>query len=609
VSHARVALAITAVVACRGKPAGHDDAKPAPRTLDAVAPVEVPADAAPPARVEHAVWKPVPNRHGAHRAIDGELVIDARDIGFARYLHFGLPAPRWHLGQTVDGERAAIADRLASIELPLGTDQVGATQLTARIHGAAKQAVAVKLNGRKAGRFVLDAGWQTIAFHLDHKLLVAGENQLVLETTGKQRIALAWLRVGSEHPVGTDDPLAAATFDAKADALELASNAQLAWFVTVPDSSSFVVDGVGAGCHVALVARAGDATLVGGLLGDTLRVNLSSLAGKVVRLALSARDCPRARVVHPRITLPGPEPQPLLDSDPPRTVILWVMDGLPANVQAPALDELARYSTVFRRFYMQGPMVARELPGHVTIAVRGTGASLVDAALAQLDKHRAEPAYLFLGPARAPPSCPPGAVAEQDAQLGRLVAQLQSWGIWDETLLIVTSDHGTDCGQDASLRDAALHVPLVIHDPARFPEATIVDEGTDSVDLWPSIFAALGKPLPDDAQGEPLERLAQGIGRGWARPSLASAGHAHAMRIGRWKIRVSGSGEATIGDVEADPTETRDVGAERPVELRMLTDHLAMFLALESNWKKSEMGVVTNVTPEGAAALDDASTP
>ena len=600
----RAWIALVAVAACRGKQTTRD-AAPAPRAIDAAAPV--PADAAPAARVEHAVWKPVDNRHAAHRAIDGELVIDARDLGFARFLHFGLPVPRWHLGQTVDGERAAIADRLASIDLPLGLDQLGATQLTMRVHGTAKQAIAIKLAGRKAGRVVLEDGWQTVAIHLDHKLLAAGENQLVLETTGKQRVAVAWLRVGTEHPGGTDDPLAAATFDAKADALELATNAQLAWFVTVPDGASFVVDGVGAGCHVELAARAGDATLAGGLLGDTLRVDLSSLAGKVVRLALTARDCPRARVVHPRITLHGPAPQPLPASEPARVVILWVMDGLPAGVQAPALDELARSSTVFRQFYVQGPIDAHVLPGHTTIIVLGSGPPQLADALRQLDDSRSEPTYLFLGPKK--PGCPSPPIADQDAQLGRLVQQLKSWGIWDQTLLIVTSDHGAECGRDASLRDTAVHVPLVIHDPARFPAATIVEEGAESVDLWPTILAAIGKPLTDDAQGAPLEPLAQGVGRGWVRPSYASLDRAHAMRIGRWKIRVSGTGVAAIYDVEADPEETRDLGAERPVELRMLTDHLAMFLAARSSWKKSGWGVVTNVTPEGAAALDDASTP
>src|SRR5206468_9890508 len=109
----------------------------------------------------------------------------------------GLPAPRWHLGKVVDGERAAIADRIASLEVPLSHAQSKSTQLTLRIHGAAKQSITVKLNGRKAGpqrapaAVKLEPGWQTLAVALDPSHLVVGENQIAIETAGgKEPIAV-----------------------------------------------------------------------------------------------------------------------------------------------------------------------------------------------------------------------------------------------------------------------------------------------------------------------------------------------------------------------------------------------------------------------------------
>src|SRR5205814_7307826 len=115
-----------------------------------------PADAAVDAavaRVEHAVWNVVDNRHAAHRRLDGDLVIDAADVGFARYTRFSMPVPRWKLGQTVDGQRAATADRLASIELPLTVDQApAATELTMSVHGDPGQLLGVKINGRRASK-------------------------------------------------------------------------------------------------------------------------------------------------------------------------------------------------------------------------------------------------------------------------------------------------------------------------------------------------------------------------------------------------------------------------------------------------------------------------
>ncbi|HET9991402.1 MAG TPA: sulfatase-like hydrolase/transferase, partial [Kofleriaceae bacterium] len=480
------ALVAVAAMSCGGKKQPHHDdaavAVIAPR--DAAKP---PVDARPPqpARSEHAVWEAVPNRHTAHRAVDGEVVIDASGIGFARFIRFGLPAPRWHLGKIVDGEHAAIADRVASLEVPLSHAQSKSTQLTLRIHGATKQAITVKLNGRNASAkrasstVKLEPGWQTLAVTLDPTRLVVGENQLAIETTGgKQPIAIAWLRIGTATPVGDRDPRAALAFDAAGDAFELAQNAEVAWYVTIPDGANLVAEVTGP-CRVEVAARGGDDSLTGGVLAaDAPRVDLSGSAGKVVRLALIARDCPRARVAHPRITLHGPAPVALPKAEPPKFIILWVMDALRADkipiftpgarAQTPNFDELAKSSTVFRQFYVQGnesqashssmwtalypavhgvrlagdpkklnsnlsrhfELIATQLAaaGFFTAACTGNGyvntedgydrgfkefrnmmretgvennfipgEKIVDAGLAQLDKHRDGPTYLFLG--------------------------------------------------------------------------------------------------------------------------------------------------------------------------------------------------------------------
>lgn len=708
------------------------------------------APAAQPARSEHAVFQLVDNRHAAHRYSGGELVLDAGGVGFARYTRFSMPAPRWRLGQDVDGERAAVADRLAALEVPLSAEQArNITFVTARVHGSDKQRLALKVNGRRPGKDAsveLVAGWITVAIPVARGYFGPGENQLVLETSGgKGNVAVAWLRLGSS--IGGRDPRADAVFDGKADTIALARDAQLAWYVTVPDGAHFVA-AVGAPCKVELRARGSDGSFAGGLLtADNTRVDLAAMAGRVVALTLTARDCRRATIKAPRITLHGPAPAALPPADPPRYVILWVMDALRADkvpifapgarAQTPNLAELAKTSTVFRQYYVQGnesqtshssmwtglypavhgvrlagvggawrigpqfEVLAQDVAAahYTTLGVTGNGfvnedggyargfeefrnmmretgvengvifgQQIVDAALAKLDRHRSDPAYLFLGTidthgpwiARKPwidlyspgryrgpfqeygtakalgfragsMGCsiipPPAdverlraiydsAISYHDVQVGRLVKQLQSWGIWDQTMLIITADHGEElfedgrCGHGGSLRDSLTRVPLLIHDPARFPPDVIVDEGAEGVDLMPTVLAALGAPTSAAPQGEPLEPLAQGIGRGWVRPSYASQyEYAHAMRIGRWKIRVGPRGTPLVGDLAADPGETTDAGPGHPVERRMLTDNLGLFLALRTQWRKADWGVVTNVSPAGAGALDGASTP
>ena len=753
------ALVVLVVAACGDKKRApvRDDAAPPPSD----AAIAEAADAAidtreKVVRTEHTVWRLVDNRHTAHRAIDGgDLVLDARDVGFARYVRYGVPVPRWHMGATVDGERAALADKVAALEVPIIPEQPAPTQITARVNAsAAKQSLIATVNGHKGrkqrrAQIALEPGWQTIAVPIEKGWMSPGENVISFETKGrsKQKLAFSWIRIGAVKPRADVDPLAAATFDAKADALELAENASLTWYVTLPEGAHLVAD-VAAPCKVEVGARAGDESFVGGLLApDQDRVDLSGIAGKAVRLSLTTRDCRRARITQPRITVHGPDPKPLPAADPPRLVILWVMDALRADkigvftpgarAQTPAFDELAKSSVVFRQYYVQGNesqtshssvwtalypavhnvrsagrggtwKIGRKLAvlgeqlgaaGLFTTGVTGNGfvteaggyargfnefrnmmrekgvingvlygEKIVDAALARLDKHRDQPTFLFLGTvdthgpwiARKPwidiyspgpyngpfklygtakelgfrpgrMGCsiiPPkpdierlraiydSAVSYHDQQLGRLVAQLKSWGIWDQTMLIVTADHGeelfedTRCGHGGSLRDTLLRVPLLVHDPARFPGGTIVEEGTEGVDLLPTMLDALGRPPSPGAQGASIVPLAEGIGRGWPRPSYASMyEYAHAMRIGRWKLRVGSHGVPLVFDLVADPGEHQDLAARRPIARRMLTDSLGLFLALRTQWKKSAWGVVTNITADGAAALDDVAAP
>ena len=124
------------------------------------------------------------------------------------------------------------------------------------------------------------------------------------------------------------------------------------------------------------------------------------------------------------------------------------------------------------------------------------------------------------------------------------------------------------------------------------------------------MLAALGQPAIAAAQGESLVPLAPGIGRGWPRPSYASQyEYAHAMRIGRWKMRVTNAGVPILTDMVEDSGETKDLAMWRPIERRMLTDSLGLFLTLRKQWKKSAWGVVSNISKQGAAALDEVAAP
>ncbi len=201
-------------------------------------------------------------------------------------------------------------------------------------------------------------------------------------------------------------------------------------------------------------------------------------------------------------------------------------------------------------------------------------------------------------------------VSYQDDLLGKLYEQLKTWGIADDTMIIVTADHGDEqwedgrVGHGASLRESLVHVPLLIVYPPLFP-AGVVAEGTDTLDIVPTLADALGLSPPDGAQGRSLIALAQGVGRGYPSCSIASMyENSWAMRCGDWKARVAGSGTPLVFNLVDDYYEKKDLAAEKMYERRLLTDALSTFLVYQKEWKKRDYGLANNMTAKAAEAFD-----
>jgi arylsulfatase A-like enzyme len=196
-------------------------------------------------------------------------------------------------------------------------------------------------------------------------------------------------------------------------------------------------------------------------------------------------------------------------------------------------------------------------------------------------------------------------ISYNDQQFGELMKLLDK----DDTMVVLTADHGEEfwdhgrIGHGQSLRQELIHVPMFIYYPPLFPAGKVVDEGVEIIDLLPTIADALGAKVPADVQGESLIPLAQGVGAGYPRPAIGSQYElAHAMRLGRWKLWVGGSGDTRFTDAVADLAEDKDLSAARPLERRFVTDALGTWMAYQSKWHKSRWGVASN---QKAALADD----
>ncbi|MCK6484585.1 MAG: sulfatase-like hydrolase/transferase [Phycisphaerae bacterium] len=169
----------------------------------------------------------------------------------------------------------------------------------------------------------------------------------------------------------------------------------------------------------------------------------------------------------------------------------------------------------------------------------------------------------------------------QDDKLRRLFDVLARHVPLDETLLIITADHGECLGEDNRwghtfvVKDAVLRVPLIVRYPPRFPAGTRLAGTCQLTDIVPTVFDVLERPSPaPDLPGRSLTpesfRPAACAFAEWS-PSMAGGRLAptdyrsavmqsqRVLRDERYKFVWSTSGRHELFDLPSDPQEQRNL--------------------------------------------------
>lgn len=167
-----------------------------------------------------------------------------------------------------------------------------------------------------------------------------------------------------------------------------------------------------------------------------------------------------------------------------------------------------------------------------------------------------------------------GAITYLDRAVDRLFQRLQQLGLYDNTLIILTSDHGEALGERSllghglSLYQKEVHVPLMV----KYPGATAaaeVETPVSGVDLLPTVLDVVGAPAPSALEGRSLRLTGRGeprwiaaessrllIGADGARPAAAAE---VALVHGPLKLIVRTAGGYELYDLSTDPLEQRNV--------------------------------------------------
>jgi len=186
-----------------------------------------------------------------------------------------------------------------------------------------------------------------------------------------------------------------------------------------------------------------------------------------------------------------------------------------------------------------------------------------------------------------------------DEHIGTILDRLEAMGVLDETMIIVTADHGENFGELGMYSEhgtadrATCRIPMIIRYPGG--RKGHVDSGLHySLDLLPTLHTLFGNPgpLPDHWDGQSFAAsLTEGADTGRDELVISQCAHVcqRSVRWGDWLyMRTYHDGlhphfePEMLFNLREDPHETRNLAAERP---ELVHEGAARLLA----WRDEQM--------------------
>jgi arylsulfatase A-like enzyme len=221
-------------------------------------------------------------------------------------------------------------------------------------------------------------------------------------------------------------------------------------------------------------------------------------------------------------------------------------------------------------------------------------------------------------------------IAYLDDRIGELRRHLEDAGEWEDTVFVVTADHGENIGDHElmdhqyCLYDTLLHVPLIVHG-GPFTGGETVDDLVQLTDLGPTLLDITGIDAPEfkkQAQGQSfhpdadprevaiaeylspqpsMEALEKRVGtlpddvRSYNR-SLRS------IRDDKWKLIRGSDGSTELYDVAEDPRERIDLSDDHPEQVDRLSASLDDWL---NSFKHADVSSTVDMTDGTKRRLED----
>jgi arylsulfatase A-like enzyme len=192
-----------------------------------------------------------------------------------------------------------------------------------------------------------------------------------------------------------------------------------------------------------------------------------------------------------------------------------------------------------------------------------------------------------------------GEIRYVDDKIGELIQTLTDLGVIDETLLILTSDHGESLGEHneyfdhCTVYEPIVHVPLIIRYPKEFRKGDRIKELVQLIDIPYTILKLANIAIPETFEGKDLRSIAnkeiEGYGEVYSNQGLWTAKRTIITKDG-WKLIETidpGFWECPpleLYNLRKDPKETENLALEEEEVVKELMLKMTM-------WLKKELGI------------------
>ncbi len=200
-----------------------------------------------------------------------------------------------------------------------------------------------------------------------------------------------------------------------------------------------------------------------------------------------------------------------------------------------------------------------------------------------------------------------GEISYHDEYFGKFLVKLRELGLDENTIIVVTSDHGEEFqehgswGHGHSVYQELLHVPLMFRWPGVIPAGMRIGPVVSTMDIGPTVLEASGVAIPDAFEGRSLLGFMRGD---WpAGPYVAFSDfldHRRVIRGADWKMIIRGNLSQVMFDLGNDYWEKQELdGSQHPIAQRYLRTLHGQFLGAEDrgHWLAAPSGSTAKKSP------------